>query len=102
MKPSPTPQTDLIIAYLKQQFPATYGHIPLRSMIGKLETDCIAARAETETVRAQRDELRKQKNTLVGHIIFLSDDAWPYLHQWCKIESIKFRWKRAREYINTI
>lgn len=36
---SKTPETNEIIAYINEQFPATIGHKPLREMIGKLETD---------------------------------------------------------------
>lgn len=40
-----TPQTDAIIAYLNQQFPATVGHLPLRRMIGQIERQLSAAKS---------------------------------------------------------
>ena len=39
--PSKTPDTDAIIEYLRVQFPATEGHIPLREKIGNLERESI-------------------------------------------------------------
>jgi len=41
----PTPRTDSIIEYLRVQFPATEGHIPLREKIGDLERENEAMRA---------------------------------------------------------
>jgi len=39
-QPAPTPETDEILEYLRVQFPATDGHIPLREKIEKLEREC--------------------------------------------------------------
>lgn len=62
----------------------------------------IACMEERDVLYAENKKLREQVNVLIGHVIKLSDDAWPYLHHHCTIESIKIRWKNARDYIQTI
>jgi hypothetical protein len=59
LKESSTPRTDAIIEYLNYQFPATVGHIPIRDMIAKLEADYCEVWNDCETVRNQRDDLKK-------------------------------------------
>jgi glutathione S-transferase len=59
---SDTIETDAIIEYLRQQFPATEGHIPLREKIGKLERERNEARKERDCWIFNAKELQKIVN----------------------------------------
>lgn len=54
---------------------------------------------ELATLRAENARLKKHNHILTGHLLVLLQDTWPYLHQWCTIQSVKARWKEASEYI---
>lgn len=82
MSDQPTPETDALLYYLKQQFPATEGHIPLRERISKLERERDEAREKLDVMKdalcradviaadrlEERDQLRKVVDKLAEHV----------------------------------
>lgn len=52
-----------------------------------------------EDIKAACDRieaLEARVSELTRHLLVVTDDCWPYLHQHCTIDSIKFAWRRAR------
>jgi hypothetical protein len=43
------------------------------------------------------EKLEARITELTRHLIIVTDDCWPYLHQHCTIDAVKKGWKDARK-----
>lgn len=64
--------------------------------IERLREDCDSHIARIFGLRRDNDELTKRVNELTRHLVIITSDCWPYLHQHCTIKSVKQNWEKAR------
>ena len=64
MNDRPTPDTSAILEYLRVQFPATEGHIPLREKISKLERERDELRTANAVIQEREAALVASKDRI--------------------------------------
>lgn len=93
------------IKKLEQNETDINSHIMVSTLKGAIErVEELERRISSDTEQIARLEtevyhLKERSRILTGHLLVLLQDTWPYLHQWCTIQSIKDRWKEASNYI---